>query len=119
MTGPGIAELDLGFQLAGVGLFVWASLDCNRFIKFWMIKPAPYSMPVRAVFRLFFLACVVGALWQIGGNAGHLQWSLRICLFATLVFIVGMAVIFVMINVVERMGLKRLRRRQNMPAQRP
>ncbi|MGA9668610.1 MAG: hypothetical protein WBQ94_05335 [Terracidiphilus sp.] len=111
--------MNLGFELAGVGLFIWASFDYNRFIKFWMIKPAPYSMPVRAVFRLFFLACVAGALWQIGEDARHFQWSLRFCLFATLVFIVGMAVIFVMINVVEWMGLKRLGRRQNLPVQRP
>jgi len=59
------ARMSTGFEVFGMCVFVWASIDYNRFIKFWMLRPAPYTQRVRLAFRLFFLACVLGGVWQI------------------------------------------------------
>lgn len=119
MISPTLGELDLGFNLDGVGLFVWASADYNRLIKFWMLRPAPSSKPVRAAFRLIFFACVVGGLWQIGEDARHFGWSFHFCLIATLVCVVGMTAIFMMINLIEWVHRKWLGKHHEVRAQRP
>jgi hypothetical protein len=58
-------EMSIGFEVFAIAVFVWASIDYNRFIKFWMLKPAPYTRRIRVIFRLFFLACVIGGAWQL------------------------------------------------------
>jgi len=68
MTDINFARMSTGFEIFGIGVFVWASIDYNRFIKFWMLRPAPYTARVRFVFRLFFLACVLGGVWQIASD---------------------------------------------------
>jgi len=32
------ARMNVGFDLFAVGVFLWASIDSNRFLKFWMRK---------------------------------------------------------------------------------
>lgn len=56
MTDPTMARTSIGFGVFAIAVFVWANIDCNRFIKFWMLRPAPYMQRVKVVFRLFFLA---------------------------------------------------------------
>jgi len=58
-------EMSIGFEAFAIAAFVWASIDYNRFIKFWMLKPAPYTQRITVIFRLFFLACVTGGTWQL------------------------------------------------------
>jgi len=70
MSGPSMnnttfTKMNIGFALFAVAVFVWASVDYNRFIKFWMLRPAPYTQRVKIVFRLFFLACVLGGVWHL------------------------------------------------------
>jgi hypothetical protein len=65
MTDPTMARMSIGFAVFAIAVFVGASIDYNRFIKFWMLRPAPYTQRVRVVFRLFFLACVVGGIWHL------------------------------------------------------
>jgi hypothetical protein len=65
MGDGGIARMIMGFKLCGITMFVWASIDYNRFIKFRMLRPAPYTQRVSIAFRLFFLACVIGGVWQL------------------------------------------------------
>jgi hypothetical protein len=65
MTDITFGKMSLAFEIFAIGVFVWASIDYNRFIKFWMLRPAPYTRRVQLVFRLFFLACVVGGVWQL------------------------------------------------------
>jgi hypothetical protein len=65
MSDPNFANISMGFTAFGIAVFLWASFDYNRFIKFWMHRPAPYSQRVKITFRLFFLACVVGCVWQL------------------------------------------------------
>lgn len=94
-------------MLAGVAVFIWASLDYNRFIKFWMLKPAPYSQRVKAGFRLFFLACVCGGVWQIAKDVPK-QQILRSAPYALGWF----AVWAFMLHVVEWMNRKRFAKKQ-------
>ena len=65
MSDSVLARMSTGFELCGIAIFVWASIDYNRFIKFWMLRPAPYTQRVRIIFRVFFLACLVGGMWQV------------------------------------------------------
>ena len=99
--------MDLGFEICATAVFVWASIDYNRFIKFYMIRPAPYSGRVLIIFRLFFLACVIGALWPVAetaiDSARPAMSILRAIPFAAGCF----AVFFVMLHLVERMNRKR------------
>ena len=60
-----LSNMDFGFALFAVAVFIWASIDYNRFIKFWMLRPAPYTQRVKVVFRVFFLACVIGGSWHL------------------------------------------------------
>lgn len=113
---PRLGELNLGFELAAVGLFVWASVDYNRFIKFWMIRPAPYSKLVRTLFRLFFLSCVVGGLWRVVEDVDHFRRAAYFCLTAILICALWLATWFLMVTVVEWMHLKLLGKRPNQRA---
>ena len=36
MTDPTIAKMSIGFAVFAIAVFVWASIDYNRFIKFWI-----------------------------------------------------------------------------------
>lgn len=65
MNDPIAGRMDFGFGICAIAIFLWASIDYNRFIKFWMGKPAPYSRRVTVFFRIFFFACALGGLWQV------------------------------------------------------
>jgi hypothetical protein len=54
MSDAAFAQMNLGFRIFEIAVFMWACFDYNRFIKFWMLAPAPYSRRVKIIFRLFF-----------------------------------------------------------------
>jgi hypothetical protein len=112
MTDPTFARLDVGFEIFAIGVFVWASFDYNRFIKFWMLKPAPYSLWVRTCFRIFFIACVVGGIWQVAGDFGRSGRSGTFYLTALLFTAAWFIVFYVMLRLVERMKRNRHIRNQ-------
>src|SRR5258706_16389635 len=58
-------EMSISFEVFAIAAFVWASIDYNRFIKFWMVRPAHYTWLVTVIFRLFFLTCVIGGVFQL------------------------------------------------------
>jgi hypothetical protein len=119
MTEPFLAKMTIGFELAGVAWFVWASCDYNRFIKFWMIKPAPYSRPVTIAFRLFFLACGVGGVWQIAEGIRTTKQHPRFYLGALPFAVAWTIAIIVLVNVVERMNRRWLSSRSQMQRRQP
>jgi len=45
-------EMSIGFEVLAIAAFVWASIDYNRFVKFWMLRPAPYPRRVTVIFRV-------------------------------------------------------------------
>ena len=99
--------MNIGFAFFAVAVFVWAGVDYNRFIKFWMLRPAPYTQRVKVVFRLFFLACLVGGvrhLVEIGTTTGRPAFSYFSALpFAAVWFVV----FFLMLRTVEWVARKR------------
>ena len=107
MTDPIFARMNVGFELFAIGVFVWASVDYNRFIKFWMLKPAPYPLWVRIGFRVVFLACVVGGIWQVAGDVIRSGRSATFCLTALPFTAAWFAVFYCMLLAVEWMKKKR------------
>jgi hypothetical protein len=106
MTDPTIARMSIGFAVFAIAVFVWASIDYNRFIKFWMLRPAPYTQRVRVVFRLFFLACVVGGIWHLADTMAASGRSVTFYL-GTLPFAAAWFVVFfLMLHFVEWMNRK-------------
>jgi hypothetical protein len=107
MSDPTTMKMSFGLAVCAVATFAWASVDYDRFIKFWMVRPPPYSRRVHIVFRVFFLACVVGGLL---GLAETVQASGRPLdfYFRALPFAVGWFLVFVvMLYTVEWMNRKR------------
>jgi len=47
-----MAMMSIGFAIFAIAVFVWASFDYNRFIKFWMLRSAPYTQRVSIFFSL-------------------------------------------------------------------
>jgi|SRR6185369_11670846 hypothetical protein len=106
-TVPTLARLTFGFQVFIVLVFAWASFDYNRFIKFWMLKPAPYSRAVRSTFRLFFLACVVGGGWRVFDDMSVRKQSAPFYLSTLPITIAWLCVFFLLLRVVEWVNKKR------------
>ncbi len=102
-----LVRMQLSLLVCMTVVFIWASIDYNRFIKFWMIRPAPYARPVIVIFRVFFLACVVGGLWRVVETAIHSPRPATFYLSALPVALGCFVVFFLMINLVERKHQKR------------
>jgi len=107
-------KMNIGFAIFAVGAFVWASIDYNRFIEFWMFRPSPYSRRVRIAFRLFFAACVIGGISHVADVAIASGLPAR-SYIGTLPFAVAsFAVFYVMVRAVEWMNRKRLANQARM-----
>jgi hypothetical protein len=103
-----IEKMNTGFAVAAIAIFVWASIDYNRFIKFWMLRPGAYSKSVRIVFRSFFLACVLGGVWQLADMIRTPSGRPATFYFGALLFAAAwFAAFFVMLHAVEWMNRKR------------
>ena len=98
---------DVGFEIFAVCVFLWASVDYNRFIKFWVLKPAPYKLWGRVVFRIFFVACVVGGIWQVAGDFTRSGRSATFYLTALPFTAAWFTVFYIMLRLVEWMKKKR------------
>ena len=107
MTDPTFARMVVGFEIFAIGVFVWASVDYNRFIKFWMLKPAPYSLWVRIGFRIFFIACVAGGVGRLLETSHESGRSATLYLTALPFTAASFIVFYVMLRLVEWMKRKR------------
>jgi hypothetical protein len=107
MTDPTLTRMNLGFEMFAIAVFVWASIDYNRFIKFWVLKPAPYTSRVKIVFRIFFLACVIGGLWRLAEDFVRYGGSASLGLTALPITAAWLVVFYFMLRLVERMKAKR------------
>jgi hypothetical protein len=107
MTDPTLARMSVGFEICAIAVFVWASIDYNRFIKFWMLKPAPYKQWVRVAFRIFFLACVVGGVWRVAEDVVRLGKPATFYLSALPFTAAWFVVFYCMLRVVEWTKRKR------------
>lgn len=100
-----------GFKISAIAAFVWASFDYNRFIKFWMVRPAPYRKRIKVVFRLFFLACVVGGVWDLAETIAKSHQKLTSYVAALPFAAVSCLIFYLVVRVVERMAETRWERR--------
>jgi hypothetical protein len=55
--------LNLGFGIAVLFMTSWWNIQWQRFMKFW-IKP-PYKHGTTILFRSFFAATLIGAVWYL------------------------------------------------------
>ena len=99
--------MNVGFDLFAVGVFLWASIDYNRFIKLWIHKPAPYTRQVKFVFRAFFLACVGGGLWGVAEDIARSEKRATFYLAAIPFTGAWFVVFYFMLRMVEWMNRKR------------
>jgi hypothetical protein len=60
---PTLDRMNLGFAVAAVFLAAWWNLQPQRFMRFWS-KP-PYKSLTVTLFRLFFAANLIGAIWHL------------------------------------------------------
>jgi hypothetical protein len=60
---PTLDRMNLGFSVAAVFLVAWWNLQPQRFMRFWS-KP-PYKSLTVTLFRLFFAANLIGAIWHL------------------------------------------------------
>jgi len=114
MTDITFGKMSTGFEIFAIGVFVWASIDHDRFIKFWMLRPAPYTRRVRLIFRLFFAVCALGGVWQIAEDVAK---SGRLVVFyvTALPFTVAWFVVFFcMLHFVEWLNRKRRANRNRL-----
>jgi hypothetical protein len=93
-----------GLRISAIAAFVWASLDYNRFIKFWMVRPAPYRKRIKIVFRLFFLACVVGGARDLAETIRKSHQNLTAYVPALPFAAVSCLILYLLVRVVERMA---------------
>jgi hypothetical protein len=107
MTDPAFARMNVGFEIFAAGVFVWASIDYNRFIKFWMLKPAPYTRWVKVFFRIFFLACAIGGIWQVGEDFARPGRSASFYMTALPFTAAWFVVFYVMLRLIEWMKRRR------------
>jgi hypothetical protein len=108
MTDITFGRMSTGFEVFAISVFVWASIDYNRFIKFWMLRPAPYTPRVRVVFRLFFVACLLGGVWRVADDIAK-SGSPVVSYLAVLPFAVAWFVVFFcMLHFVEWLNRKRM-----------
>jgi len=103
MTDPIFARMNVGFEIFAAAVFVWASIDYNRFIKFWMLRTAPYTRWVKVFFRIFFFACAIGGIWQVGEDFARSGRSASFYLTALPFTAAWFVVFYVMLRLVEWM----------------
>ena len=111
MNDPFVEQLNLGFLLSVVAVFVWASIDYNRFIKFWMLRPAPYSRRVIIICRVFFALCVLGGAQRLAETVIASRRPAMFYLGALLVAAASFAVLVIMVRSVERMNSRRRKKK--------
>ena len=109
-----MAKINTGFAVFGIGAFVWAGIDYKRFIKFWMLRPAPYTLRVRIIFRLFFLASVIGGVWHLVDTIPS-ERPATFYLTALLISVGWFVVFYLMLRLVEWMNQKRKTRQSRGP----
>jgi hypothetical protein len=96
----------LGSTAAIAAVYVWAIIDCDRLIKFFILRPGPYTKPVRVVFRLFFLTIAAGCIWGIVEEVHKSKHSTNYYLGALFVSVVVFGFIYLWLNVLEHSNLK-------------
>lgn len=93
---PQIDRLTLGFSVAVLFLTAWWNLQTVRFIRLWL-KP-PYKPITVKVFRLFFAATLIGAIFYFVGQVTRHQRTVADYRAAAEIATAWIAVMWVMVT---------------------
>lgn len=99
---PTMDRMNLGFSISALFMTAWWNLQPKRFMKFWL-KP-PYKPLTIALFRVFFAANVLGALSYVFGLVRHRHRDWSEYGDVAKIAAIGIAIIFVMVNLSEWMN---------------
>jgi hypothetical protein len=94
--------MTLGFALAALFMVAWWNLQPQRFMRFWL-KP-PYKPRTVVLFRAFFAANLIGAVWYLIGLTVRHQRPISEYRAALGVAAIMIAVISVMVTAMSRLG---------------
>ena len=94
---PVLDRLTLGFAMAAVFLTAWWNLQPVRFMRLW-VKP-PHKPLTVLVFRLFFGANLIGAVWYLVAQVTRHQRSMSQFRAAAEIAAAWIAVMWVMVTV--------------------
>jgi hypothetical protein len=94
---PTLDRLSLGFAVAVVFLTAWWNLQSQRFMRFW-VKP-PYKSPTVMLFRLFFAANLIGAIWHLVEEVDRHHRTMAEYWAATAIAAAWITVMWVMVTV--------------------
>jgi hypothetical protein len=94
---PVLDRMTLGFALAAFFMTAWGSLQPRRFMRFWL-KP-PYQPRTVTLFRLFFAATLIGAIWRVIGQVNLHQRTMSEYWAAAEIAAAWIAVMWVMVTV--------------------
>jgi hypothetical protein len=97
---PVLDRMTLGFAVAAVFMTGWWNLQPHRFMRFWL-KP-PYKPLTVKLFRVFFAANLLGAIWYVIGQANRHQRPMSEYRAAAEIAAAWIAVIWVMVTVMLR-----------------
>jgi hypothetical protein len=96
---PGLKHLNLGFGIAALFMTSWWNLQWQRFMKFW-VKP-PYKHATIILFRSFFAANLIGAVWYILQRTVSRGLQISDYLAAAEIGGAMIGVVWILVNVVE------------------
>jgi hypothetical protein len=96
---PRLKHLNLGFGIAVLFMTSWWNIQWQRFMKFW-IKP-PYKHGTTILFRSFFAATLIGAVWYLLQHTVSYGALVSDYLAAAEIGGAMIVVIWIMVNLVE------------------
>ena len=96
---PLLERMDLGFAIAALFLAGWWNVQPKRFMRFWIKQP--YRPWVVSLFRMFFAANLLGAVWYLVRQLVERHGSVSDLRYAALIGAAWILAIWLMVNVVE------------------
>ena len=94
---PTLDRMNLGFAVAAVFLTAWWNSQPQRFMRFWS-KP-PYKSLTVTIFRLFFAANLIGAIWYLVEQVNRHQRAMSEYWAVAAIAAVWITVMWVMVTV--------------------
>jgi hypothetical protein len=101
---PFLKRMNLGFAIAGLFMTAWWNVQPQRFMRFGM-KP-PYKPLTTKLFRVFFAANLIGAIWGTAGLVARYGWTQAGSLAVTEIAAAWIVVMWIMVTFAEWMARK-------------
>jgi hypothetical protein len=96
---PSLDRMNLGFMIAALFVTGWWNVQPHRFMRFWL-KP-PYKNITEKLFRVFFAANLLGAIWGLAETIGRRQRAISDYGKGLAIGAAWILVIWIMVHTVE------------------